>query len=664
MAYVPGTLSIAAWSSPVTVVGNDFITNLDETFNDVVTNNAASLVNYINNEMAKIPNYLSNEFTIIYTGVEANANIASSAATAAALSETNAAASAATASTAATNAGNSATAAAASAATASSAATSATASASTASTAATAASGSATAAAASATAAAASQAAASASETAAGSSATAAAASQSAAAASATAAGLSQTAAAASETNANSSATSAASSASSASSSATSATASKNAAATSETNAAGSATAASGSASAADTSATSSAQSATTAQLKAWISEAEQMTAASYAEEPVDVEVKVYTSDGDGTFTPTTQTGVYSALHHRTKGLAQDASTKLPKDGSEPMTGNLEAPSMSIGGDYLSPFGFKNFLINGNFAIWQRGTSQTTSGYGSDDRWANGNLGSTKTHSRQTATDIERVLFNSNYFSRTVVSSVLGTTNYVLKEQRIGNVTDLAGKTVTLSFWAKADAPKNIAICLEQYFGTGGTPSSPVQGIGAQLVALTNTWAKYEVNITLPTIVGKTLGTDGLHNTYTRVMIWLDAGATHDARTASLGQQSGTFDIAEVQLEEGSVATPFEQRLFALEFDLCCRYYQEMKEGARLGSTVNGHYYYASFPLAKPMRVKPTTTYTSTQQASTWSFITSASEIDSVRVYAMCDSGATNNSSVIYFQNYKFDAEL
>ena len=48
------------------------------------------------------------------------------------------------------------------------------------------------------------------------------------------------------------------------------------------------------------------------------------------------------------------------------------------------------------------PATFKNRIINGNFDVWQRATSQTSSGYGSDDRWTNSNTGSTKTHSRQT----------------------------------------------------------------------------------------------------------------------------------------------------------------------------------------------------------------------------------------------------------------------
>lgn len=53
------------------------------------------------------------------------------------------------------------------------------------------------------------------------------------------------------------------------------------------------------------------------AELQGWIAEAEAMTANSYATEAEDVVVKVYTSDGDGTFTATDQTGVYSSLHYQ-----------------------------------------------------------------------------------------------------------------------------------------------------------------------------------------------------------------------------------------------------------------------------------------------------------------------------------------------------------
>ena len=225
------------------------------------------------------------------------------------------------------------------------------------------------------------------------------------------------------------------------------------------------------------------------------------------------------------------------------------------------------------------PTGFKNYIINGNFDVWQRGTSQTIDGYGSDDRWFNGNLGSTKTHSQVACTDVERALFNDSKFSRTVVSSVVDAGNFVVKRQSIEDVTKLAGKTVTLSFWAKADSNKNIWLEFKQYFGSGGSPSPTVTGIYGQAIALTSTWQKKTITLTLPTISGKTLGTDGVHTSSTELQFWFNVGSSYIARIPTGIQQSGTFEIAQVQLEEGSVATPFENRPYGLELSLCKRYY-------------------------------------------------------------------------------------
>ncbi len=238
----------------------------------------------------------------------------------------------------------------------------------------------------------------------------------------------------------------------------------------------------------------------------------------------------------------------------------------LPESGTVATTDNI--------------VGFKNYIINGGFDVWQYGTSQTSSGHGSDDRWYNGNAVSTKTHSKIACTDTERALFNSSTFSRTVVTSVAGIGNYTIKQQGIEDVTKLAGKTVTLSFWAKADSSKNIAIEFIQSFGTGGVPSSEISGIGSQTVALTSTWQKKTITLVIPSIVGKTLGTDGVHTTKHYLIFWFDSGSNFNSRSASLGQQSGTFDIAQVQLEEGSVATPFENLSYALQYEQCRRYYR------------------------------------------------------------------------------------
>lgn len=225
---------------------------------------------------------------------------------------------------------------------------------------------------------------------------------------------------------------------------------------------------------------------------------------------------------------------------------------------------------------------YKNKIINGNFDFWQRGTS-LGSGTGVRflaDRWLNESDGSTYTVSQQSFTLGQTSVPNEpSFFHRTVVTSVAGAGNRAFFYQRIESVRTLAGKTATLSFWAKADSNKNIAIEFNQSFGTvitGG--SSGLLGIGVTTCSLTSSWQKFTVIVNIPSIVGKTLGTSG--NDFLSFTFWFDAGSSFNSRTNSLGQQSGTFDIAQVQLEEGSVATPFEVRPQGLELSLCQRYYQ------------------------------------------------------------------------------------
>jgi hypothetical protein len=260
------------------------------------------------------------------------------------------------------------------------------------------------------------------------------------------------------------------------------------------------------------------------------------------------------------------------ARYDGTTGKLQNSSVIIDDNG------NVGIGTQTFNG--LGGSGFKNYIINGNFDIWQYGTSQTTYGYGSADRWYSGNIGSTKTHSQVVCTDAERALFNAYKFSRTVVSSVTGVANYVTTSQRIEDVTKLAGKTVTVSFWAKADSNKNIWVEFRQFFGVGGSASPLVNGIYGQAVTLTTTWQKKTITVALPSIVGKTLGTDGVHTSFTELQFWFDVGSVFLSRIPTGVQQSGTFDIAQVQLEEGSIATPFENRPIGLELSLCQRYYE------------------------------------------------------------------------------------
>lgn len=226
-------------------------------------------------------------------------------------------------------------------------------------------------------------------------------------------------------------------------------------------------------------------------------------------------------------------------------------------------------------------FSFRNKIVDGRFDFWYEGTSQTTSGYGSDTMYYNQAVGSTHVHSQQLLTvgiDLPAIeVPSAKYFSRTVVTSVAGSGNATLKLTNLEWVGTLAGKIVTLSFYAKANAVKNIAIELVQFFGVGG--STLVSSIGSQLVSLSTTWKRYSVNISIPSISGKTVGTsgDGLC-----VRWWFDAGSGSSTSAANLGQQSGIFDIACVQLEEGSVMTPFEELPMEISQMRVNRYYQKI----------------------------------------------------------------------------------
>lgn len=263
-----------------------------------------------------------------------------------------------------------------------------------------------------------------------------------------------------------------------------------------------------------------------------------------------------------------------------------------------------------------APFALRNRILNGNFDIWQRALTQSASGYGSDDRWANENIGTTKVHSQQGfALGQSLVPGNPRAYSRTVVTSVAGASNYCCKTHKFESVDTFSGKNVTLSFWAKADAAKNIAIEFSQFFGAGGSPSTVVYAIGAQKIALSTTWTKYTATVAIPSVSGKARGSDG--NDSLNLYFWFDAGTSSASRTNTLGQQSGTFDLAQIQLEEGVVATPFESRPYGMELALCQRFY-ESQVYCYTGYGTAGAAIASSFPYKVSKRRAPTVAHSST----------------------------------------------
>lgn len=316
--------------------------------------------------------------------------------------------------------------------------------------------------------------------------------------------------------------------------------------------------------------------------------------------------------------------------------------------------------------------GFRNAIINGNFDFWQRGTSFTGNEYGAD-RWIHGRTGTTHTASRQAFTlGQTAVPGEPTYFCRTVVSSVAAAGNFSHLQQRIENVRSFSGQQITVSFWAKADASKPIAVELVQSFGTGGSPSSSVTGIGVTKVTLSTSWQEITFTTTFPSVSGKTLGSDA--NNHLQVTIWFDAGSNFNSRADSLGQQSGTFDIAQVQVERGPVATPFERRPIGTELALCQRYFCKSYEldtspGAVTDTssvlmiglgTGSNHAVPVQFPVT--MRDTPTiTTYNPTTGASGGARRASSNVTGAVRnpgqfqVNLGTDAGGAADNSRLHF---------
>lgn len=185
--------------------------------------------------------------------------------------------------------------------------------------------------------------------------------------------------------------------------------------------------------------------------------------------------------------------------------------------------------------------------------------------------------------------------------TQATASNAAGINRYVALQQGIPQVTLLSGRTVVVSFYAKATAgtPK-VGANLTQYFGTGGAPSADVVGNGQQ-VAITTAWARYQLTFTVASAAGKTVGTNANDVTYLR--LWTSAGTTYNTPSGSIGLQTSTIDITGVQVEL-SYLTPLEIRTIERNLDMSSDYgvWQPLtgvalRQGAAdMATTVTGGY--------------------------------------------------------------------
>lgn len=257
-------------------------------------------------------------------------------------------------------------------------------------------------------------------------------------------------------------------------------------------------------------------------------------------------------------------------------------------------------------------------LINGNFEINQLGditgtTSWTANGYNLD-QWQTLISGSSCTTSQQAFTlGQTQVPGEPKNYIRHVVTSSAGAGNYTIMYQPIEDVRKFAGETVTFCGYGRADTTRNVGIELYQSFGSGGSPSSAVS-CPFGLISLTSSWQFVVITGSVSSISGKILGTVNNHNI--SFWIWMDAGSTFSARSSGVGQQSGTFEFANLMLISGDQPIPYYKRDHGTEERLCQRYYEVQGGSASSpvmhGYGVSGSYIGQTVAYATPKRIVPT----------------------------------------------------
>ena len=282
-------------------------------------------------------------------------------------------------------------------------------------------------------------------------------------------------------------------------------------------------------------------------------------------------------------------------------------------------------------GGAVAPFvAGKNKIINGNFAVNQRQFASTTNGgsFYTFDRFATGSNGGTTTWSAQTFTTGAAPVtgYEAQNFLRILTTGQSGASDYAEIYQRLEDVRSCAGQTVTFSFWAKANSgTPTIAGAYEQIFGAGG--SSSVVTPTSQ-VTISTSWARYSVTTNVPSISGKTIGTNSCVQLH--LFTSIGGGLVPSYATASF-IQNNTIDFWGLQIENGSVATAFQTATGTIQGELaaCQRYYWRENGSSNCPTyALSYQIYSATFSGNNPvvMRTSPSIsqTYTDANYGTAW----------------------------------------
>jgi hypothetical protein len=286
-------------------------------------------------------------------------------------------------------------------------------------------------------------------------------------------------------------------------------------------------------------------------------------------------------------------------------------------------------------------YGFRNRIINGDMRIDQRNAGASSGNISAGtttytlDRWSffSGNTSAVATIQQDSSAPAD--FTNSLKISVATADSSVADEDRARLVQRIEgyNFADLNygsanAKTLTLSFWVKSNVTGTFSVV----FYNGANNRSFLKNY---TIDVADTWEQKTITINGDT-TGTWLTTNGVGlnlafnlmsgtNHVNTENVWQAVTAPYGTSSQAnlFSSTSNTFYITGVQLEKGTVATPFERRPYGTELALCQRYAYQMNaadsNGANrfsLGFANSTTKAYVQTQHPVPMRIKPSLTTT------------------------------------------------
>ena len=334
----------------------------------------------------------------------------------------------------------------------------------------------------------------------------------------------------------------------------------------------------------------------------------------------------------------------------------------------------------------------KNLIINGAMQVAQRGTSSTTSGYSTVDRFKTVHSG---TDEAPTYAQVDVASGTTPYTSgfRKALkitngnqTSGAGAADFISYAYRI-EAQDIANSGwnyvssssyITLSFWIKSSVAQDFKGYIRSHdgtsqayaFATGSLSADTWTKITKTIPGNSNLTFDNDNDVGFEIVLGGFWGTDYTNNSVTENVWAAYASGTRmkDNTSTWYTTNDSTIELTGLQLEVGSVATDFEHECYQKQLYRCYRYYVERGFESLLGSKSGAvGYPRVNFPVVMRAVASTVIKYDGTDGAmrnqNDGSKTTGFSTYNHYD-YGFASRGSNGSPDIIYSSTYYADAEL